>query len=207
MSLAVRGDGRCAIRDVAGRGTTACCGRSAHVPGSCAACCSCTTRRHRQCRRCSSPCSPGPAHAAHATRAPWPVVVLVATMPVVVLGLGVVLAHLLRAEPAQVAVATAVQAAREGHDKAAASRRHWVDHKGQGNDRGPERLLGNTPTLPGSFPAQETFLIVVQVLTADLARMEPRQEPGTSLRPDAFCHCIVGGKVSGVLTDRAVSRY
>lgn len=36
--------------------------------------------------------------AAHATRAPWPVTVLVACMPAVVLGLGAGLAHLLRAE-------------------------------------------------------------------------------------------------------------
>ena len=37
--------------------------------------------------------------AAHAHRAPWPVVVLVACLPVVTLGLGVALAHLLRPEP------------------------------------------------------------------------------------------------------------
>jgi hypothetical protein len=35
--------------------------------------------------------------AAHATRAPWPVVVLVSCMPVVVLGFGAALTHLLRA--------------------------------------------------------------------------------------------------------------
>jgi hypothetical protein len=49
--------------------------------------------------------------AAHATRAPWPVVVLVACLPVVVLGLGVGLAHLLRpeGEPAQVTVREAIR--------------------------------------------------------------------------------------------------
>lgn len=36
--------------------------------------------------------------AAHATRAPWPVVVLVSCLPVVVLGFGAALAHLLRGE-------------------------------------------------------------------------------------------------------------
>ena len=36
--------------------------------------------------------------AAHATRAPWPVVVLVACLPVVTLGFGAALTHLLRAE-------------------------------------------------------------------------------------------------------------
>jgi len=36
--------------------------------------------------------------AAHAARAPWPVVVLVSSLPVVVLGFGAALSHLLRAE-------------------------------------------------------------------------------------------------------------
>lgn len=38
--------------------------------------------------------------AAHASRARWPVTILVACMPVVTLGFGVALAHLLRSEPA-----------------------------------------------------------------------------------------------------------
>ena len=37
--------------------------------------------------------------AAHATRAPWPVVVLVACLPVVTLGFGAALTHLLRTHP------------------------------------------------------------------------------------------------------------
>jgi hypothetical protein len=37
--------------------------------------------------------------AAHATRAPWPVVVLVACLPVVTLGFGAALTHLLRSAP------------------------------------------------------------------------------------------------------------
>ena len=37
--------------------------------------------------------------AAHATRAPWPVVVLVSCLPVVTLGFGAALTHLLRADP------------------------------------------------------------------------------------------------------------
>jgi hypothetical protein len=37
--------------------------------------------------------------AAHAARAPWPVVVLVSCMPVVTLGFGAALTHLLRSEP------------------------------------------------------------------------------------------------------------
>ncbi len=37
--------------------------------------------------------------AAHATRAPWPVVVLVSCLPVVTLGFGAALTHLLRAVP------------------------------------------------------------------------------------------------------------
>jgi len=36
--------------------------------------------------------------AAHATRAPWPVVVLVSSLPVIVLGFGAALSHLLREE-------------------------------------------------------------------------------------------------------------
>ena len=40
--------------------------------------------------------------AAHAARAPWPVVLLVACLPVVTLGFGAALTHLLRAEPATV---------------------------------------------------------------------------------------------------------
>jgi hypothetical protein len=36
--------------------------------------------------------------AAHATRAPWPAVVLVSSLPVVVLGFGAALSHLLRSE-------------------------------------------------------------------------------------------------------------
>jgi hypothetical protein len=36
--------------------------------------------------------------AAHATRAPWPVVVLVSSLPVIVLGFGAALSHLLRSE-------------------------------------------------------------------------------------------------------------
>lgn len=39
--------------------------------------------------------------AAHATRAPWPVVVLVSCMPVVTLGFGAALTHLLGADDAQ----------------------------------------------------------------------------------------------------------
>ena len=38
--------------------------------------------------------------AAHATRAPWPVVVLVSCLPVVTLGFGAALTHLLRGGPA-----------------------------------------------------------------------------------------------------------
>jgi hypothetical protein len=38
--------------------------------------------------------------AAHQVRAPWPVVVLVACLPVVTLGFGAALTHLLRSEPA-----------------------------------------------------------------------------------------------------------
>ncbi len=41
--------------------------------------------------------------ATHAVRAPWPVVVLVACLPVVTLGFGAALTHLLRTEPAQAA--------------------------------------------------------------------------------------------------------
>ena len=40
--------------------------------------------------------------AAHATRAPWPVVMLVSCIPVVTLGFGAALTHLLRAAPAPV---------------------------------------------------------------------------------------------------------
>jgi pyruvate/2-oxoglutarate dehydrogenase complex dihydrolipoamide acyltransferase (E2) component len=39
--------------------------------------------------------------AAHAARAPWPVVVLVSSLPVVVLGFGAALSHLLRGEHAE----------------------------------------------------------------------------------------------------------
>ncbi len=55
--------------------------------------------------------------AAHATRAPWPVVVLVSCMPVVTLGFGAALTHLLRATvppPARAAVPPAVPLA-AGH--------------------------------------------------------------------------------------------
>jgi hypothetical protein len=38
--------------------------------------------------------------ASHATRAPWPVVVLVSCIPVLVLGFGAALIHLIRSEPA-----------------------------------------------------------------------------------------------------------
>jgi len=48
--------------------------------------------------------------AAHAARAPWPVVVLVSCLPVVTLGFGAALTHLLRA-PAPVAAVPAVTAA------------------------------------------------------------------------------------------------
>jgi len=41
--------------------------------------------------------------AAHAARAPWPVVVLVSCMPVVTLGFGAALTHLLRATAAETA--------------------------------------------------------------------------------------------------------
>jgi hypothetical protein len=37
-------------------------------------------------------------NAAHAARAPWPVVVLVSSLPVIVLGFGAALSHLLRGE-------------------------------------------------------------------------------------------------------------
>ena len=40
--------------------------------------------------------------AAHATRAPWPVVMLVSCIPVVTLGFGAALTHLLRAAPGPV---------------------------------------------------------------------------------------------------------
>ena len=43
--------------------------------------------------------------AAHATRAPWPVVVLVSCMPVVTLGFGAALTHLLRTDPEPVRAA------------------------------------------------------------------------------------------------------
>ncbi len=39
--------------------------------------------------------------AAHATRAPWPVVVLVSCLPVVTLGFGAALTHLLRDDVAE----------------------------------------------------------------------------------------------------------
>jgi hypothetical protein len=44
--------------------------------------------------------------AAHATRAPWPVVVLVSCLPVVTLGFGAALTHLLRSEASNPAVKT-----------------------------------------------------------------------------------------------------
>jgi len=49
--------------------------------------------------------------AAHSTRAPWPVTVLVACLPVITLGFGVALAHLMRADlsPHAAAEADAVQ--------------------------------------------------------------------------------------------------
>jgi hypothetical protein len=46
--------------------------------------------------------------AAHAARAPWPVVVLVSSLPVVVLGLGAALSHLLRGEDGEPASAPKV---------------------------------------------------------------------------------------------------
>ena len=50
--------------------------------------------------------------AAHATRAPWPVVVLVSCLPVVALGFGAALTHLLRAPaPAPAAAVPAVPGA------------------------------------------------------------------------------------------------
>lgn len=48
--------------------------------------------------------------AAHAVRAPWPVVVLVSSLPVVVLGFGAALTHLLRDAPEPVPVAAPVSA-------------------------------------------------------------------------------------------------
>jgi DNA-directed RNA polymerase specialized sigma24 family protein len=44
--------------------------------------------------------------AAHATRAPWPVVVLVSCLPVVTLGFGAALTHLLRADRTEADIAT-----------------------------------------------------------------------------------------------------
>ena len=54
--------------------------------------------------------------AAHATRAPWPVVVLVSCLPVVTLGFGAALTHLLRSDPdgAPAVVPEAVEATAEG---------------------------------------------------------------------------------------------
>jgi hypothetical protein len=49
--------------------------------------------------------------AAHAARAPWPVVVLVSSLPVVVLGFGAALSHLLRAESGEPAIAAEVSQA------------------------------------------------------------------------------------------------
>lgn len=56
--------------------------------------------------------------AAHATRAPWPVVVLVSCLPVVTLGFGAALTHLLRA-PAEVYGSTSEQDAAEVAQSAA----------------------------------------------------------------------------------------
>jgi hypothetical protein len=52
--------------------------------------------------------------AAHAVRAPWPVVVLVSCMPVVTLGFGAALTHLLRAVPGVPEPDTAEPAASNG---------------------------------------------------------------------------------------------
>src|SRR6266542_3152862 len=55
--------------------------------------------------------------AAHAARAPWPVVVLVSCLPVVTLGFGAALTHLLRGVP--VPADPPVPAGSNGHDQAA----------------------------------------------------------------------------------------
>jgi hypothetical protein len=56
--------------------------------------------------------TPGtPSKAAHATRAPWPVVMLVSCIPVVTLGFGAALTHLLRAAPVPVQASEPVPAA------------------------------------------------------------------------------------------------
>jgi hypothetical protein len=58
--------------------------------------------------------------AAHAARAPWPVVVLVSCMPVVTLGFGAALTHLLRAVPAPDTRVPEPPAALNGHGHQAA---------------------------------------------------------------------------------------
>jgi hypothetical protein len=47
-------------------------------------------------------------NASHAARAPWPVVVLVSSLPVIVLGFGAALSHLLRGESGEPANALEV---------------------------------------------------------------------------------------------------
>jgi HTH domain len=65
--------------------------------------------------------------AAHATRAPWPVVTIVACLPVLTLGFGAALTHLLRTGPGQapapVAATTPDTSADTGADTAPASAR------------------------------------------------------------------------------------
>ena len=63
--------------------------------------------------------------AAHATRAPWPVVVLVSCLPVVTLGFGAALTHLLRApgtEPESTPTVTAPECTRQVHPGSTARR-------------------------------------------------------------------------------------
>jgi hypothetical protein len=74
--------------------------------------------------------------AAHATRAPWPVVVLVSCMPVVTLGFGAALTHLLRAPAAAPGAPEGVAAAPGNGYSAPESGREAAEHFAAGLSRG-----------------------------------------------------------------------
>ena len=102
--------------------------------------------------------------AAHATRAPWPVVVLVSCLPVITLGFGAGLTHLLRAghpaasEPATAPAGTAAPDS-AADTSPASSPGHARRHPVRPVTRPPRRTPGGQarpPPWPGCVPGTRT---------------------------------------------------
>ena len=123
--------------------------------------------------------------AAHAVRAPWPVIVLVACLPVISLGFGAGLIHLCRAAADEIAEETAAREdARAQRMAARQARTGGAPAAGLGTYAGPDGALAPYGAAPYSEPRTDGSGPVR--VPAVRARAPQDRRPGTDIDREAL---------------------